>query len=609
MLGNGWSVWPQDRDGKRMPSRIEDAVVAWKPFQERPPSEAEMKRFVRHAPRANVACALGTASGNTFCVDVDCMDEAVSRRIQAIAAEVLGQTPFIRIGRAPKVALIYRYDGGGSPASRMVKLEGRDECAVEILGAGKALTLHGIHYITGRFFHWPELSPLTSCPDEAPAVPAALVDTFMSTVAAEYPFALSARGQVGTQLHTASVPGRTGVLTDGREGHLRDLAWNVVRSNSASLKSAHADGDISNVTARIVAQVVQEFSDGCEVSGRWLNSLQAEATVKVRSAVEKLLTGEMHSAAAVAPQTTNVPVGALWQDYLNLEAILSEPPPPLDFVLPGILAGTMAVLVSPGGAGKSMLALGLAACVAAGRSMWGLLPHDPEAGPVLLLSAEDPKAILAHRLHALVNVPGANISLGNDELFRRNFRVKAVQGTNFGFGTWSPAGFQPSAAFEVLRREVLELRPRLVVLDTLNRCLAGIPENDNAAQGRIVSELEAMVAPVGAACLVLHHVSKGAAREGQGDEQQAARGAGAITDNARWQSNLVGLSKDEALAHGIADEERRRWIRWVVSKSNYAAPPPERWLFREAGGVLRACDLPATVSPEGRGRIVRRSDD
>ncbi len=146
--------------------------------------------------------------------------------------------------------------------------------------------------------------------------------------------------------------------------------------------------------------------------------------------------------------------------------------------------------------------------------------------------------------------------------------------------------------FRASMSEVEELRPRLAVLDTLNRCLAGIPENDNAAMGRIVSELEAMVAPVGAACLVLHHVGKGAAREGSGDEQQAARGAGAITDNARWPGNLVGLPREEAEARDIPDEERRRWVRWAVSKGNYAVGLPDRWLWRDAGGVLRARELP-----------------
>lgn len=310
-----------------------------------------------------------------------------------------------------------------------------------------------------------------------------------------------------------------------------------------------------------------------------------------------------------APPGEAVEPPPLFADYLDLAAVLGSPPPVLDFVLPGLLGGTLGVLVSPGGAGKSMLALGLGACVAAGRNLWGLLPSDPTPGTVLVVSAEDPRPILAHRLHALANVPCGGASLRDDTGFHTRFRVKAAQGTGFGFGSWTASGFQASVAFETLRKEVHEARPRLVILDTLNRCLAGIPENDNAAIGRVVSELESLVAPVGAACLVLHHVGKAAAREGQGDEQQAARGAGAITDNARWQGNLVGLSKEEAGACGVADEDRRRWVRWVVSKSNYAPAPDDRWLWRDTGGVLRSRDLPHPVQDAKRGRAGRERGD
>lgn len=295
-------------------------------------------------------------------------------------------------------------------------------------------------------------------------------------------------------------------------------------------------------------------------------------------------------------------------DYLDLSAVLSMPPPPLDFVLPGILGGTMNVLVSPGGAGKSMLALGLGACVAAGRTMWGLLPSDPVAGTVILVSAEDPRPILVHRLHALANLPNGGAHLGRDAGFLARFRVKATQGQGFSIGSWSGSEFTPSAAFLTLRDEIREARPRLVILDTLNRCLAGIPENDNAALGRVVSELEEMVAPVGAACLVLHHVGKSAAREGQGDEQQAARGAGAITDNARWQSNMVRMTKEDAKARGVADDDRGRWVRWAVSKSNYAPAPEDQWLWRDTGGVLVGRDAPS-LPPKAPSRQRGRGHD
>ena len=623
--GQGWSIYPQERTDKRRPGRTREGTVQWGRLCDERATDAEMALWSKDCSQLNVACAFGPASGNAFALDIDCTDEAVSTRVQAIAASVLGSTPLRRIGRAPRIALIYRYDGDGPPRNRSVELAGLEDSKVEVLAQGKSLTFHGLHHQTGRWFQWPDQNPLTSSPAEAPEVSGAVVETFLQAVAQEFPFkeppARLASAVLDMSDVTADgiiVPGRSSAvgepLTDGREAHLRDLAWAIVRRNASMLTRSHGEGRAAEATAagKVTVAVMDEFEAACAMTGHWnARTLQQQAAEKVQSALAKLLSGDMLSVRAdvTQPAPASAPRTEPWSDYLDLDAVLAAPPPPLDFVLPGILAGTLGVLVSPGGAGKSMLALGLGACVAAGRSMWGLLPADPEPGVVLVVSAEDPRPVLAHRLHAMAHVPGGGAPLGLDTGFRKRFRVKAVQGTGFGLGTWSSTGFQPSAAFAQLRREVEELRPRLVVLDTLNRCLAGIPENDNAAMGRVVSELEAMVAPIGAACLVLHHVGKSAAREGAGDEQQAARGAGAITDNARWQGNLVGLGREEAETRGIAEEDRRRWVRWAVSKGNYAEGMPDRWLWRDRGGVLRARDLPEPTSATEKGRARRGRDD
>lgn len=49
---------------------------------------------------------------------------------------------------------------------------------------------------------------------------------------------------------------------------------------------------------------------------------------------------------------------------INILEAFAAAPPPLDYVLPNMVAGTVGALVSPGGAGKSMLALQLAAQIA-----------------------------------------------------------------------------------------------------------------------------------------------------------------------------------------------------------------------------------------------------
>lgn len=58
---------------------------------------------------------------------------------------------------------------------------------------------------------------------------------------------------------------------------------------------------------------------------------------------------------------------------INLLEAFNELPPSIDYVLPNMIAGTVGGLVSPGGTGKSMLALQLATQIAGGPDLLGLL--------------------------------------------------------------------------------------------------------------------------------------------------------------------------------------------------------------------------------------------
>lgn len=85
---------------------------------------------------------------------------------------------------------------------------------------------------------------------------------------------------------------------------------------------------------------------------------------------------------------------------IDIASAFAKEPAPLDFVLPGMLAGTVGALVSPGGAGKSMMALQLATLIASGADLIGF-GTKYSTGNVVILAAEDPPIALQHRLHAL----------------------------------------------------------------------------------------------------------------------------------------------------------------------------------------------------------------
>ena len=91
-------------------------------------------------------------------------------------------------------------------------------------------------------------------------------------------------------------------------------------------------------------------------------------------------------------------------------------------------------------------------------------------------------------------------------------------------------------------------------------------------------------------------MDKSSSRNGVADQQQAARGASALVDNARWGSYLCRMSAAESArladaGRSIGPERRSYYLRFGVNKQNYGILPPERWYERREGGVLRLVEL------------------
>jgi len=259
---------------------------------------------------------------------------------------------------------------------------------------------------------------------------------------------------------------------------------------------------------------------------------------------------------------------------LDLMAAFNDPPPPIDYVLPNMVVGTVGALVSPGGAGKSMLILQLAAQVAGGPDLLevGELP----TGAVVYLPAEDPPVAIHHRLHAL----GAHLTADQRRAVADGLLIEPLIGKcpNVMARDW----------FDGLKRAA-EGR-RLMILDTLRRFHIE-EENASGPMAQVVGRMEAIAADTGCAIVFLHHANKGAAMSGTGDQQQASRGSSVLVDNIRWQSYLSGMTQAEAEEWGVDEGQRGFFVRYGVSKANYGAPFQECWFRRHEGGVLKPAVL------------------
>jgi hypothetical protein len=300
---------------------------------------------------------------------------------------------------------------------------------------------------------------------------------------------------------------------------------------------------------------------------------------------------------------------------LDIAAALSTTPRPRDFALPCLRSGTVGGLVSPGGAGKSMLAVQLALMIACGtETIPGILARPGwkglKSGRVHYASFEDGEEDAASRLHTIWQAMGS----------AANAETMAVAAANLHVDTLTGLRAPDLLDGEEWADWMLDAchGKRLVIIDTL-RMAHMEDENNSGAMAHLMAVMQGAAMQTGAAVLFLHHVSKGAVLSGQGASQQAARGSSVLTDNARGQFFLANMSEEEAQGSGAGrlmdhaapgplnritldqcDHDgrtmRSRYVRFGVAKTNYAAPWPDLWLRRDDHGVLACADIRSSAS-------------
>lgn len=282
-------------------------------------------------------------------------------------------------------------------------------------------------------------------------------------------------------------------------------------------------------------------------------------------------------------------------DFLtvNVCGSFADPIPAPDFIIPGYLAGTVGCLAAAGSTGKSYWALEAAMGVCSAAANRALLDLDiRQHGRALILNAEDPLDVIRRRLNAIGQLvdPAFWPEIGG------NLDIKAMVGT------------QPDIMSDQCLEDIVRMAEgaRLVVIDTLTRWHR-LDENKNGDMSRVLSRFEVICRETGAAVLFLHHIAKGMALDERQHVQQATRGASAITDNARWQGWMRGMSPCEAKTLGITDGQRKSYVRFGGSKENYGQATAEAWLERKADGVLIPAALaPKAVKPRaGKSRTVK----
>lgn len=272
---------------------------------------------------------------------------------------------------------------------------------------------------------------------------------------------------------------------------------------------------------------------------------------------------------------------------LNVRAALTERPPTLDYVLPGLLAGSVGALVGPGAAGKTMLLMQTACDIAAGAPIGGgILTTNYFGGDgaaVAFFLAEETHAVMHHRLqaaiHAVRDMKQFDSTAACSALVARlsqNLRVYPLGGAGRN-ARWSVG----RSANETKAMVDACKDARLVIVDPLRRFHGG-EENDAAHMSAVVEAFEQLAADTGAAVILSHHTNRSSVMAGAGELASAARGSSALTDGVRWQANLSSVSEQFASRLGVTERERNSFVRLDIAKANYMKPAAPVILRRDA---------------------------
>ena len=251
-----------------------------------------------------------------------------------------------------------------------------------------------------------------------------------------------------------------------------------------------------------------------------------------------------------------------------------------------LVRGEVTVLGSPGGVGKSSLAIGMAVSLVVGKELLDERIRGSDL-KVLLINAEDGTDEIRRRVWAFCLAHQvAEHEL--DRLYAAGADDCRVQALSFLKPNQQGYSELDTTGLAQLRAALQSLSPDVVILDPLVALCASGNMNDNPSMSLVMRTLKALAAEFDCAILVVHHTRKNA----EAGTADAISGAASIVNLARRAIMPVTLSGDEAMPLGILPSERLRHFKLVDAKSNLAPRSADLPIYR-----LQGVELPNQEPP------------
>jgi hypothetical protein len=146
LLANGYTILPiqpgTKKPGRHTRGKWHD-YGEWNRHAARATTEVEVATWSRWP-----GCGIGIVGGAVAALDIDIREDAeLALRIEELARQRLGDTPALRIGKAPKRMLVYR---------TAEPFQGIKRHPLEVLCLGQQFLAYADHPDTGAPYAWPE---------------------------------------------------------------------------------------------------------------------------------------------------------------------------------------------------------------------------------------------------------------------------------------------------------------------------------------------------------------------------------------------------------------------------------------------------------------------
>lgn len=249
---------------------------------------------------------------------------------------------------------------------------------------------------------------------------------------------------------------------------------------------------------------------------------------------------------------------------------------PADFVLPGLLAGTVGALVGRNGIGKTAFAIREAMLIASKNKK------------VVYFNGQDSMFKIRPYIRSTIKL--------FTEQERENIKKNMVILLTDGITVNLMDGKEHTEIMYHCKDS------RLVIFDTLS-CTHFLNENSVRDMHQLVGSMKDIAIKTGAAVLYIHYIDEPSVAG-----EETVRGADSLFVRPRFCALLSEMTAEEAGKYkdennnDISAEEMGRYVKYSVIKVNYAAPIPPEWYKRDENGAL----FPAKIKLKSNERIIKK---